>query len=374
MNADKPEPLEEQFSFVLAAWDEALAAGAAPGLLVRAEDPPELRARLERGLACLQRLQRLRPQRRAAGLPSADSSDPPVGRPGVTDRNLLFGVLALQADLITQAQFVEACTLWSTRKQVPLADLLIERGFLTVTDQAHVDWLLQRQLHKHAGDIHASLTAVADGAVRQALSALEDADISQSLAELAPTAANDIGATIDHVPEPGQRYTLTRLHATGGIGRVWLAHDSTLGRDVALKELRPERADNARVAARFLHEAQITGQLEHPGIVPVYELTQRPDDHQPFYTMRFIKGRTFCDAIRTYHQKRATGRAEPLEQIALLNAFVAVCNAVAYAHSRGVIHRDLKGQNIVLGDFGEVIVLDGGFAKVLGRAEGSIEA
>ncbi|MCI0456652.1 MAG: protein kinase [Gemmataceae bacterium] len=398
MNADKPEPLEEQFSFVLAAWDEALAAGAAPGLLVRADDPPELRARLERGLACLHRLQRLRPQRRADGLPAADSSDPPVGRSGVTDRNLLFGVLALQADLITQAQFVEACTLWTTRKQVPLADLLVERGWLTTNDQAHINWLLERQLSKHRGDVHASLAAVADGAVRQALTVLEDADISQSLAELpppcwtfeqrllrladisqslaerAPPAGSDSGVTIDHVPELGQRYTLTRLHATGGIGRVWLAYDRGLGRDVALKELRPERADNPRVAARFLHEAQITGQLEHPGIVPVYELTQRPGDHQPFYTMRFIKGRTLSDAIRTYHQKRAAGQAEPLEQIALLNAFVAVCNAVAYAHSRGVIHRDLKGQNVVLGDFGEVIVLDWGFAKVLGRAEGSIEA
>src|SRR5207244_13493506 len=153
---------------------------------------------------------------------------------------------------------------------------------------------------------HAGLAAVADGAVRQALTGLGDADISQSLAELAPPAAVS-GGTVDYVPEPGQRYTLTRLHATGGIGRVWLAHDSDLGREVALKELRPERAENPRFSARFLHEAQITGQLEHPGIVPVYELTQRAEDRQPFYTMRFIKGRTLTDAIRAYHAKRPAG-------------------------------------------------------------------
>ena len=143
---------------------------------------------------------------------------------------------------------------------------------------------------------------------------------------------------------------------------------------MALKELRPERSDDRGFADRFLHEAQITGQLEHPGIVPVYELTRRPEDGQPFYTMRFIRGRTLTDAIRAYHDKRAAGRAEPLERVALLNAFVATCNAVAYAHSRGVIHRDLKGQNVVLGDFGEVVVLDWGLAKVLGRADDSAGA
>ena len=210
--------------------------------------------------------------------------------------------------------------------------------------------------------------------MRHALSALEDAEVHQSLADLTPSGRPPPGRRPTTPPSRAGRYTLTRLHATGGIGRVWLAYDSDLGREVALKELRPERSQDRGFADRFLHEAQITGQLEHPGIVPVYELTRRPEDRQPFYTMRFIKGRTLTDAIRAYHDKRAAGRAEPLERVALLNAFVATCNAVAYAHSRGVIHRDLKGQNVVLGDFGEVVVLDWGFAKVLGRADDSAEA
>src|SRR6185295_2764232 len=94
------------------------------------------------------------------------------------------------------------------------------------------------------------------------------------------------------------RYALTSLHATGGIGRVWLARDAQMGRDVALKELRPEQADDAVLRARFLREAKITGQLEHPGIVPVYELARRPQTGQPFYTMRFVKGRTLSDAAK----------------------------------------------------------------------------
>lgn len=165
------------------------------------------------------------------------------------------------------------------------------------------------------------------------------------------------------------RYTLTRLHAKGGIGQVWLARDTSLGREVALKELRPDGHASFATWNRFLAEAKITGQLEHPGIVPVYELKGEGDDQQPFYTMRFIRGHTLCEAIAAYHEKRKRGEAGPLERAALLNAFVDACNAVAYAHSRGVIHRDLKGQNIVLGDFGEVMVLDWGLAKVLGRDE-----
>jgi WD40 repeat protein/tRNA A-37 threonylcarbamoyl transferase component Bud32 len=171
-------------------------------------------------------------------------------------------------------------------------------------------------------------------------------------------------------PASEARYTAARLHAVGGIGQVWLAHDVEMDRAVALKELRPERAQDPAIAARFLREARITGRLQHPGIVPVYELVAggpAPDGgaEGPFYTMRFIEGRTLSDAAHAYHAKRAAGTAGPLDLAALLNAFVSACNTVAYAHSHGVIHRDLKGQNVVLGDFGEVMVLDWGFAKLV---------
>ena len=161
------------------------------------------------------------------------------------------------------------------------------------------------------------------------------------------------------------RYTRTQMHAKGGIGQVWLARDVDLGREVALKELRPEQGRNANARARFVEEARITGQLEHPGIVPIYELATRPDDGKPFYTMRFIRGRTLDRAVRDYHEKKAAGTAGPLDLAALLNAFVALCNTAGYAHSRGVVHRDLKGQNVVLGDFGEVVLLDWGIAKLV---------
>ena len=165
------------------------------------------------------------------------------------------------------------------------------------------------------------------------------------------------------------RYVLTDLHAAGGIGRVWLARDRHLDRDVAIKELFPEHAGKATIAARFIREAQLTGQLEHPGVVPVYELDRGAGANQPFYAMKFVRGRTLRSAVDAYHAKRAQGGADSLEFVALLAAFAAVCNTIAYAHSRGVLHRDLKGDNVILGDFGEVIVLDWGLAKIVGQPE-----
>jgi serine/threonine-protein kinase len=287
-----------------------------------------------------------------------------------TDRNLLFGVLALQADLLDNDQFAEACSAWAARKDTALADLLVERGWLTPSDRADVDKLLQRKLAKHGGDAKVGLAEVTTDQVRQSLAGVEDADVRQSLAGAStPPQGPVLPSTIAYVPAASERYTLTRLHATGGIGRVWLARDASLGRDVALKELRRERAAHPAVVARFLREAQVTGQLEHPGVVPVYEVGRRPDD-QPFYTMRFVRGRTLAEAVAAYHGRRGRGAAGPLELRELLTAFVGVCQAVAYAHSRGVLHRDLKPQNVVLGDYGEVIVLDWGLAKVTGESEG----
>jgi len=152
-------------------------------------------------------------------------------------------------------------------------------------------------------------------------------------------------------------FTILRQHARGGLGLVNLARDDQIKREVALKQILPQHADNGTLKKRFVYEAQITGQLEHPSIVPVYTLGN-DETNNPYYVMRFVRGRTL-DAIITEHHTSPN----PIVFRELLRRFIAVCQAVAYAHSRGVIHRDLKPSNIMLGDYGETLVLDWGLAK-----------
>ncbi len=144
-----------------------------------------------------------------------------------------------------------------------------------------------------------------------------------------------------------------------------------MGREIALKELlppgekkpgliEPETGPTRAAALRFLREARVTGQLEHPGIVPVYEIGREGDD-TPYYTMRLVRGETLSSAIR--------GAKTLRDRLRLLPHFRDICNAVAYAHSRGVVHRDIKPDNIMIGQFGETVVLDWGLAKVHGQTD-----
>ena len=145
-----------------------------------------------------------------------------------------------------------------------------------------------------------------------------------------------------------------------------MAQDGEIGRMVAVKRLRDERRGGED---RFMIEAQITGQLEHPGIVPVHDLGM-DDKGRPFYVMTFIHGTTLKKAIDNYHRTKPTDpETSEVKLCRLLENFVKICQTIAYAHSRGVIHRDLKPDNIMLGAYGETLVIDWGLAKLRGQAE-----
>jgi PAS domain S-box-containing protein len=281
-----------------------------------------------------------------------------------SERNLLLAALALHAGMIDSQQFGEASRLLEEEPKQSLKDTLAERGWLLSADRPALEYLLQRALEIHHGDARAALASLARTG-RQSLSVLQGFDSESTLAGAAPAPVPPQPMVGQAGPPLDQRYALSRLHAVGGIGRVWRAKDHQLDREVAVKELLPNKAADSKTAARFLREARLTGQLEHPGIVPVYELARRPGTNQPFYSMRFVRGQTLSDAMHAYHAKRSAGESAQPEFLSLLAAFVAVCNTIAYAHSRGVVHRDLKGDNVMLGDFGEVIVLDWGLAKMI---------
>jgi eukaryotic-like serine/threonine-protein kinase len=287
-----------------------------------------------------------------------------------TDQNLLFGVLALQLEFIDAQQFAEACGVWATRKETGLGDVLLERGWIDAEAKRQVEELLDRKLRKHRGDARTALGTVADANLRNVLHNLKDRDVDETLSLLAPAPGYiRVSDEIIAVGEERSHYTLSRMHDQGGLGRVWIAHDRKLHREVALKEIRPDATVNAQSRQRFVREAQIASQLQHPNIVPVYELGHDVKTRLPFYTMRFMSGQELAKAIDEYHRLRSLGQAGHLELCRLLNAFVSVCHAVGYAHSRGVIHRDLKPSNVMIGGFGEVVVLDWGLAKALGEPE-----
>ncbi len=164
------------------------------------------------------------------------------------------------------------------------------------------------------------------------------------------------------------RYRPLSFHAQGGLGIVFVAEDEELRRNVALKCMQELAATDPDAQARFLREAEITSKLEHPGVVPVYGLGR--DAHgKPYYAMRFVHGTTLAEAIEGYHQNlpRLTNGERHVELQRLLRRFVSVCETVAYAHARGIVHRDLKPSNILLGTYGETLVVDWGLAKRLDR-------
>jgi serine/threonine protein kinase len=173
------------------------------------------------------------------------------------------------------------------------------------------------------------------------------------------------GREVDGAENPvtmATRFVNLRFHARGGLGEVFLAHDSSLNREVAVKFIRPSRAGEESCRAQFYMEGEITSRLDHPGVVPVYGLGETFDG-RPFLAMRFIEGVTLWSAIDAYH---STTTASPHERrrdlIRLLSHLIAACNAVAYAHSRGILHRDIKPDNIMIGKFNETLVVDWGLA------------
>lgn len=348
-----------------------------------------------------------------------------------TDRDLAFGLMAFKSNLIDANQLAKACAQWGARKDVPMAELLVQRGWINAEDCRRVQEMVQKQLNSDNGDslsrengeteakgpkatvdvVHTDKTVdlsaqeLERGAGAATVNVIQtDVTVDFTAKEIERVDAEDeVGHTVDfptsgesesktpkkdegtifktgkgkHVyvetvdwaPEQRSRYTLSRLHGRGGLGQVWLAIDQDLNREVALKEVLPERSDDAEKINRFVKEAQITGQLEHPSIIPVYELASDSEEGKPFYTMRFVRGEALAERITRHHGKRSDGKEDPLELRRLLQAFIGVCYAIGYAESKGVVHRDLKPANIMTGAFGEVIVLDWGLARLIDQPD-----
>ncbi len=283
-------------------------------------------------------------------------------------RELLLGLYALGSGSIHEQHLVMAVQAWSRSPEKTLSEILAGDGRVDARTLARLRDRVERDLAL-AGDNpdpgpgagardRADRPSGHDPAVT--------ADYPGSLADRAADASGSAPRGVSGTGTGGHRFRILRSKARGGLGEVFLAFDTELNRSVALKELQVQRAHDPAFQARFLFEAEVTGRLEHPGIVPVYSLNRHADG-RPFYAMRLLDGGTLRDAIDRLH--RAGGPAEGLEarELAfrrLLRSVIDACNAVAYAHSQGVVHRDLKPENVMLGHFGETLVVDWGIAKL----------
>jgi WD40 repeat protein len=280
---------------------------------------------------------------------------PPPSNP---DCNLLYGMLALQMKFVGRDDLFAAMQAWMFDRTKELGQILQEQGRLTPERRQVLDQLVSDYLRAHDGDAQSlAIRTVGETAEYRPEGLTEDLPDPQA------TLNDWLGGRGSLLPFtiPSARYEIIRLHAKGGLGEVFIALDKELHREVALKKIRPQYEGETAHIGRFIQEAEITGGLEHPGIVPVYGLGEYSDG-RPCYAMRFIQGETLAEAVCKFHSGNSGVTLR-----GLLGRFVAVCNAVAYAHHRGVLHRDLKPSNVMLGKYGETLVLDWGLAKPIGQ-------
>ncbi|MCD6118770.1 protein kinase [bacterium] len=306
-----------------------------------------------------------------------------------SEKNLLFGIIAVQLRFVTPKQLVSAGSVWASAQDRDLGEILEEQGNISPEDRQLISQLIERQIENHGGDaslllnsfggaqaIHESFcgSVVFDseaGIKYKSIVAGENVEAEKG-AERDIDLSSSSQLTTEH---PG-RYTIKGEKGRGGVGRVLISFDEHIGREIALKELLPDSGAttpdpkdspmrmSAAATARFLREARVTGQLEHPGIVPVYEVGCR-DDNSIYYTMKLVRGETMASRL---------SRCKSIsDRLKLLPHFHDLCQAIAYAHSRGVIHRDLKPANVMIGEFGETVLLDWGLAKVKGQVDEGAE-
>ncbi len=318
-----------------------------------------------------------------------------------SDRELLFGIIALQMGCIERDQLVAAIRAWGSDQAKPLGQILLDQGALDAEAQAVLESMVALHQRSHRDDASRSLDTLARLATAiplgETIAMARDALVRSDRTHPDPSSTqqhrDSDGNTppspetietlvmperpIDRAkpalsdsPSPTGRFVVLRPYAQGGLGRIFLARDEELGRPVALKEIRDDKKDHPTLRARFVREAEITGNLEHPGIVPVYGLGHY-DDGRPFYAMRFIQGDSLKEAIGQFHNDLSSldMTSYNLRLRSLLGRFIDVCEAIAYAHARGVLHRDLKPDNVMLGRYGETLIIDWGLAKATGQRD-----
>ena len=313
-------------------------------------------------------------------------------------RDYLLALLAVVNGLVDAETISVAFRQWQENKARPLGEYLVERGAITRGQAERLTHQVNSEITNHGGDpgrctfkLYQQLRAedrtalgsiegdslVTKVGTQSFLGSMKEAgllaDTSQAISPDDSTIDSSSGVS-GPLPPAGARFTIGEFHRGGGMGQIHEAMDKEFNRKVAYKQLKPKCANNEARIKRFILEAEITGKLEHPGVVPAYSFGTGTDS-QPFYAMRFVKGRELKDHLDEFHAGTDShGIRQPanLDEKSrglreLLRHYVSICQTLAYVHKKGVIHRDLKPSNIMLGDYGETLLIDWGLARAAGR-------
>jgi formylglycine-generating enzyme required for sulfatase activity/serine/threonine protein kinase len=303
------------------------------------------------------------------------------------EHNLIFAGLSLQLGIIAKDKVIRAFTEWLFDKAKPLGEILVHQKAITPEQRKTLESAVEAHIQQEGGEQKAlaSLNHVKD--LESDLDHLADNDLNQSL-DGAVTQRKLLGLDVlfsqSHDsessstnkkgsfsgPESKQTDRFERQHFldSGNLGEVFFAKDTELNRTVVTKYIRPEMSGDSLKQALFHLEGEVTGSLEHPSVVPVYGLG-KDTKGRLYYAMRYVRGKKLSRVIAEYHRKEAGLKQEALT--GLLQNFQAVCLAIEYAHSKGVLHCDIKPDNIMIGDYGEVFVVDWGLVVVCGDVKGS---
>ena len=250
-------------------------------------------------------------------------------------RGLLVGIVAAQLGLVTREKLLEAITNWKSdpESSAGLGSLLIQRGGLSHTAERAIHQIVDEQWQRHEGSFADCLRQLPpDFELWKMLNETGDASITTALPNLnqPTTLAATLGfARNDHVPD-NRRFVPLRPYAKGGLGEILIAQDRDLHREVAFKRIQEWHADDSDSQSRFILEAEITGGLEHPGIVPVYG-KGADEAGRPYYAMRLVRGESLKQAITKFHEAcdNLAAGYRSVEFRRLLGRFVDVCDAVA---------------------------------------------
>ena len=294
-----------------------------------------------------------------------------------TARDLLFGLLALQNGFIGRDALVAAFGAWIADKSRPLDRILLDQGHLDADCHALLMGLVRQHLKLHGDDPEQSLADLgAMGSALRRLMELGDADLADQPRPRRRGPArrhSDPDATATFLGAPtsaGGRFRVLRLHAEGGLGEVYVARDEEVHREVALKQIKPEhaaRSPGPRPVPAGGRDHRRAGAPGHrPGLRPGHLRRRPPVLRHAVHPAATASRRPSAASTPTRPPSRTPAGA-PWRCSKLLRRFLDVCNAMAYAHSRGVLHRDLKPGNIMLGHYGETLVVDWGLAKAIGR-------